>query len=240
MAIPSITDLTNVAFRAMIALEKDITTKKIHNELIHLLEIDDEELNQIERGRQTVLEYRLSRAMGYLKSNGLIEKDNDNYWIFTEKGKFLAATDAQHVRNKNRNSSSEKEQNKKPYEVQSTSQQDNQQSQAEDNYIDGKTVDENQTSRYTTDDKPDMADISLENRGGDMKGHARHGHTYVNQLPIVSTRVIATPVIPTKESRLSTPRIHSRIVETVDDIVQSIRDALVPERPYYARSKRRK
>lgn len=89
MPIPQVENLLEVVFQTIKVFENEANNKLMHDIIAEALELTEEEIDEMENSRLSVLEYRLARARAYLKADNLIERDEKGYWILTDKGKVV-------------------------------------------------------------------------------------------------------------------------------------------------------
>jgi len=87
MAVPSFEDLFNPLLKAMHQLGGSASVSEILEKVIEILNLRENDVNQIHRGSETELSYRLAWSRNYLKRYGLLENSARAVWSLTPKGR---------------------------------------------------------------------------------------------------------------------------------------------------------
>jgi restriction system protein len=90
-------DLMNPCLRAIHALGGSGTNSEIEEEVARILSLSEDEVNDIQRGNVTRLDYRLRWARNYLKRAGILENSARGVWSLTEKGQKVKEIDPREI-----------------------------------------------------------------------------------------------------------------------------------------------
>ena len=90
-------DLINPCLQAFHALGGSATNAEIEEKVIGFLNLTDDQVNDIHRGNDTKLNYRLRWARNYLKRAGILENSARGVWALTEKGQRLNEVDQRRI-----------------------------------------------------------------------------------------------------------------------------------------------
>jgi restriction system protein len=100
MAVPQYDALMNPALKAIKLLGGTAHIRDIEEKVAELVHLNNEDLNDIHRGKTTKLSYRLAWSRNYLKRFGLLEKKSRGVWSLTEEGKNTNLVDEDEVKRK--------------------------------------------------------------------------------------------------------------------------------------------
>ena len=87
MKVPSVNDLMNPVLRSIRALDGIASKKQISEEIAREMELSPEVVAELrESGTETRLNTRLTMALAYLKSYGVIDNPRIGTWVLTRQG----------------------------------------------------------------------------------------------------------------------------------------------------------
>ena len=97
MAVPKYDELFNQVLQALQTLGGSGTVSEIEDTVIELLHLSDKEINEIHRGSETKLSYRLAWTRNYLKRYGLLENSSHAVWTLTTIGRHVKSVNKDEV-----------------------------------------------------------------------------------------------------------------------------------------------
>ena len=102
MSTPTYEELFNPQLKALHELGGSGTVREIETKVIDLMKLSQRDINEIHRGNQTKLSYRLAWGRTYLKRYGLLENSEKGVWRLTPKGLATKTVDPARVHQINR------------------------------------------------------------------------------------------------------------------------------------------
>ena len=98
MKVPSVNELMNPVLRAISSLDGIASKKQISEEIIHDMGLSPEVVAELrESGTETRLSTRLTMALAYLKSYGVIDNPRTGTWVLTRQGQTEEEVDGREV-----------------------------------------------------------------------------------------------------------------------------------------------
>lgn len=98
MPIPTYDRLFNPLLKAMHQLGGSGSISEIHDAVAKLMNFTEEEINEIHRGSNTKLKYRLAWSRNYLKRYGLLNNSVRGIWSLTPAGLKVKEVDKKEVK----------------------------------------------------------------------------------------------------------------------------------------------
>lgn len=98
MKVPSVNELMNPIMRAIRSLDGIASKREISEEIIRDIGLSPKVVSELrESGTETRLSTRLTMALAYLKSYGVIDNPRAGTWVLTRQGKALEQVDGREV-----------------------------------------------------------------------------------------------------------------------------------------------
>lgn len=93
MSVPKYDDMFNSVIEALHLLGGSASVDEIEEKVANILKLTDDDVNEIHRGSDTKLRYRLVWTRNYLKRFGLLENSARGVWSLTAKGATIKSVD---------------------------------------------------------------------------------------------------------------------------------------------------
>lgn len=93
MSVPKYDDMFNSVIEALHLLGGSASVDEIEEKVANILKLTDDDVNEIHRGSDTKLRYRLAWTRNYLKRFGLLENSARGVWSLTAKGATIKSVD---------------------------------------------------------------------------------------------------------------------------------------------------
>jgi restriction system protein len=98
MAVPTFDELFNPLLKTMHLLGGSGSVEEIDGKVAEIINLSEQDVNEIHRGSQTKLKYRLAWSRNYLKRYGLLENSSRGIWALTPKGLSVKEVDKEEVK----------------------------------------------------------------------------------------------------------------------------------------------
>ena len=98
MPIPTFDNLFNPLLKALQNLGGTGSNSETEKEVARILNLTEEEVNEIHRGRRTKLNYNIAWARTYLKLYGLIQNSTRGVWVLASKAKTIESVNKEEIK----------------------------------------------------------------------------------------------------------------------------------------------